>query len=81
MMKHASMGSAGTAPKGADQQQSDEFENIAQEKHTLLASSPPGRAQESGCGSAAVTGLFYPRSPSLGLSEPLQASLGLLELL
>ena len=72
MMKHASMGSAGTAPKGADQQQSDEFENIAQEKHTLLASSPPGRAQESGCGSAAVTN--HTGSPDARANDKLASS-------
>ena len=66
------MGSAGTAPKGADQQQNDEFENIAQEKHTLLASSPPGRAQESGCGSAAVTN--HTGSPDARANDKLASS-------
>ena len=55
MMQHASTISAGTAPSGADHKPGDEFENVAQEKSALLASSPPGRAPGNGCGSAPVT--------------------------
>ena len=54
-MEHASTGSAGTVLGGEDHEPGHGFENVAQEKPAPLASSPPGRAPGTGCGSAAVT--------------------------
>ena len=54
-MEHASTASAGTVLGGGDHEPGHGFENVAQEKPAPLASSPPGRAPGTGCGSAAVT--------------------------